>query len=522
MINNSLIDAKRIAKNTLLLYVRMALVMLTTLYTSRILLQVLGFEDYGIYNVVAGIVVMFSFLNSSMSVSVQRFLSYALGQNNHVDFRSYFSTAIYIHILIAFVIALLAELVGRYFFNILVIPEQRINAAYWVFQFSIFSFVVSVCQTPFMAAILANERMGIYAYVGLFEVFCKLAIIYVLRMDLLYDRLQCYGILVFLVTLLIAIIYISYCLICFSDCRSLQKTNKKLFIRILSFSSWNFMGSFGLVAVNQGINIILNLFFCPIINTARGIVYQVNSALMSFIYNVQSAVNPQIIKLYAANHQSEMVELTFKASKYCFFLLFILSYPFFYYSQFILELWLGQVPEYTSVFCKLVIISSFADAFSGPLSAAQQATGKIKRYQLLVSCTLLLNIPLSYVGLLISGNPIVPFVICIAISFAALYVRYYILSRTINIANTSSFLFILYRNLFVVLISFLLGSIIHYLFDIYFDNNILCLFLFILLTLIVNIGLFYCLGLESRERRFINGKIASYFYYFWGKLKKIK
>lgn len=510
MVNNSLIDAKRIAKNTLLLYVRMALVMLTTLYTSRILLQVLGFEDYGIYNVVAGIVVMFSFLNSSMSVSVQRFLSYALGQNNHIEFRSYFSNAIYIHILIAFVIALLAEFVGRYFFNILVIPEQRINAAYWIFQFSIFSFVVSVCQTPFMAAILANERMGIYAYVGLFEVFCKLAIIYVLRMDLLYDRLQCYGILVFLITLLIAIIYISYCLICFSDCRSLQKINKKLFIKIFSFSSWNFMGAFSLVAVNQGINIILNLFFGPVVNAARGIAYQINSALTSFVYNIQSAINPQIIKLYAAGHSLEMLELTFRACKYCYFLLFLFSFPFLFYSQFILELWLGQVPQYASIFCKLILVSSLLDSLSGPIATAQQATGNIKYYQFWVSCTLISNVPLSYIGVHLTDNPKVVFIIYIIISFFALFLRYCILHKSISIRSNRLFMSILAKIAIVTLITLFLGAFINLSLDKFMKNEFVSFILFISLTLIINIVSLYYLGLDAMEKNCIKKKIHSF------------
>lgn len=498
---------KRIAKNTLVLYIRMALIMLTSLYTSRILLQTLGFEDFGIYNVVAGIVVMFSFLNVSMSVSVQRFLSYALGQNDVEQFKKVFSVSIQIHIVIALLIAVLAEILGYRILNMLTIPLSRVEAAHWIFHFSILSFMLSVCQAPFIASIMANEKMNIYAYVSVIEVFSKLLIIYVLQINLWDDKLELYGLLLLLVSFLIALIYISYCLLSFSECRCFRKGSKRLFLNILSFSSWNLLGAFGNIIVNQGMNILLNLFFGPLINAARGIAYQVNVALMTFAYNVQSAVNPQIIKLYAAEHRSEMLDLSFRACRYCFYLLLLLSLPIFYYSDLLLGIWLEDVPEYASIFCKLVIATSLIDAMAGPLSTTMQATGRIKYYQIIVSSILLLNIPISYMLLSIISNPTLPFIVCMAISFMALIARVFFVKRTFVIERISFIKSVLYKVFPVLICVCLFGQMI-YLCLKYVDITQLYSFLiFTIVTFICNVILILGIGTDRRERDFIKRKV---------------
>lgn len=506
-----MIDNKRIAKNTLMLYIRMVLVLLTTLYTSRILLKAIGVEDYGIYNVVGGVVIMFSFLNTSMSVSVQRFLSYSLGANDLQQFQKIYSASIFIHILMALVVGVLAITIGHSILANLTIPIHRIEAAHCIFYFSICSFMVAVCQTPFIAAIMAYEHMNIYAYISIAEVLLKLLIIYLLQFPIWDDKLELYGFLIFIVTVIIAIIYVVCCVIRFPNCRHLKKCDKSLCINIMSFSSWNLFGAFSNVVVNQGINILLNIFFGPIINAARGISYQVNSALMSFVYNVQSAINPQIIKLYAIAQKFESLKLSFRACRFSFYLLLLLSFPFLFYSHLILQLWLGDnVPKYASTFCELIIINSLIETMAGPLSTIVQATGRIKYYQVIVSIALLLNIPISYLLLRSFLNPYLVFVVSIVISLLALFLRVIFISKLLDISIALFFNSVVYKVLKVIPI-ICVCDLIFFL----FINR--CLLLadamsfisFTLSTLLLNIFLIYVFGLDVAERLYVKNKLRT-------------
>lgn len=423
---------KRIAKNTILLYFRMILTMLVTLYTSRVVLRVLGVDDFGIFNVVGGVVIMFSFLNSAMSSATQRFLSFELGKNNLQGFTRVFSMSINIHALIALIVFLLAETIGLWFVNThLVIPADRMVAANWVYQCSILAFMVTIMSVPYNASIIAHERMGAFAYISILEVVLKLGIVFLLEW-LAFDKLKLYAVLILLVAVIIRIVYSIYCKLKLQGCKYIWVKDKALFKQLSSFAGWNLWGNLAAVGMDQGVNILLNIFFGPIVNAARGIAYQVGAAVRMFYTNFQLAVNPQITKSYAAKDLDRTHMLMFQSSKYSFFLMLILSIPLLFETEFVLQLWLGQVPEYTVWFVRLVLISGLIDCLSGSLMAGAQASGRVKVYQSVVGGLLLLIAPISYIMLKYYESPLVPFVVAICFSVITLIVRLMIIYKLVN------------------------------------------------------------------------------------------
>lgn len=480
--------------------------MSVALYTSRVVLNMLGTEDFGIYNVVGGIVIMFSFLNSSMAVSIQRFFSYELGKKQDSQLQKIFSTAINLHAGIAFVVLLLSETIGVFFLNsYLNIPENRLSAANWIFHFTVLSFMVSVIRTPFNAIIMAHEKMNIYAYISILEVSLNLLVAFFLSwIDA--DKLKLYSLLIFAVTIIVTIIYILYCLYSYSACRYILVFDKNLFRKMLGFSSWNLFGSFSLVAISQGGNILLNIFFGPIVNAARGISYQVNTAINSFVYNLQSAINPQIVKLYASGDHSGMLNLVYRGSRLSYFLLFVISFPFLFYTDFILNLWLGKVPEHASTFCRLALISTLIDSLSGCMAVAVQATGNIKQYQIIISCFLLLNLPISFCGLQFGAAPEFVFYICIFISLVGLFIRTILVTKKCGLLFSVFFSKVLLRVFIVSAVSFFVFIL---LFNIC-KNNFISFLIFTTLSLFVNMILIYWLGLEKSEQKFVSDKVTSF------------
>ena len=315
---------KRIARNTAMLYIRMLLIMGVTLYTTRIVLRILGVEDFGIYNVVGGVITMASFLSASMSSAIQRFLSFELGKNNLIQLQRVFSISINLHLIVAIAIFILAETLGLWFINTqLAIPPERLIAANWVYQFSIFAFIVNIISVPYNAVILAYEKMNIFAYIGIVEVLLKLTAAFALNW-FGFDKLALYAIFIFIISLIVRIFYGIYVKRNIQDCTYSFFWDKKLFNTLLNFAGWNLWGNIAFVTYNQGINILLNIFFGPAINAARAIAYQVNSALNSFVANFQLALKPQIIKSYAIGDNSYMHSLIFSGAKYSFFLMILL------------------------------------------------------------------------------------------------------------------------------------------------------------------------------------------------------
>ena len=423
---------KRIAKNTLMLYFRQILIIIVSLYTVRVVLNTLGAEDYGIYNVVAGVVTMFSFLSNSMATASQRYFSFALGQNDSESLKKYFSMSFTIYCLIALIVLVLAETVGLWFVTQkLIIPSERQNAAFWIYQASIFSMICTILTAPFMASIIAHEDMNIYAYVSIIEVVLKLGIVFLLPLFTI-DKLIFYGLLMAGVVFINTAIYRTICVKKYVECEFSFFWEKSLFKELVSYTGWNMFGSAVGVFKNQIVNIILNQFFNPVVNAARGIAAQVNSAVNSFAQNFSTAVRPQIIKSYASGEKEKMLQLMFRSCKATFLLMFVFALPLILEMPYVLKLWLKNVPEYAVLFTILALIDALIDTISYPIMAAAQATGKIKLYQSVVGGVLLLNAPIAFVVLTFGTAPYSVFIVSISITFIAFIVRLIILKHLID------------------------------------------------------------------------------------------
>ncbi len=391
-------NSKRIAKNTALLYVRMLLTMLVSLYTSRVILNALGVDDFGLYNIIGGIVVLFSFINASIVASTQRFINYELGSNNHSGAKSVFSASLTIHMAVAVVVLIISETIGLWVLNkYLNIPYGRELAANWVYQFTILTTCISIIRAPYNASIIAYERMSFYAYISIAEALLKLLIVFVLfRFS---ERLIAYSILTTGVAVVISYLYYVYCKRKFEICHYSWFYDRALYSKMISFSGWSLFGSTANVAASQGLNIMLNIFFGVAMNAAMGIANQVNAAIYQFVSNFQTAFKPQIVKSYAVDDKEYFIRLIINASKYSFCLLYLLSLPVFICCNDIMRLWLGSVPEHSVALCQLMILFSLIDALQGPLWVSVQATGEIKNYQMMVGFLVFLNVPLGYIVL---------------------------------------------------------------------------------------------------------------------------
>ena len=423
------IDKSRIAKNTIFLYIRMFVIMLVTLYTSRVILKALGVEDYGVYNVVAGSVALFGFMNSAMSMATQRFLNFYMLKGDANILRRVFAMSLNIHAIIAVLVIILCETLGLWILNTqLTIPPDRMVAARWVYQFAIITFCISIIQAPFNSAILAHEKMNIYAVVSIVEAFLKLGVVFILS-AVTVDKLVSYGALLSMVVLAVFLVYMSISCRLFKECRYKLCWDKKLFKEIAGFSGWNIFGQVAQVLTTQGVNMVANVFCGVIVNASIGITNQVSAAMSQFTNNFQTAFYPQIVKSYSAGDMSGMQKLTCQASKFSFFLLYIISVPIIFNIDVILDLWLDTVPPYSALFCKILIWYSYFEVIGMPLVISIMATGRNRNYQLLVSITIALNFILSLLFLKKGFPPEIIFYIKVALSFFVLAVRLFYAKR---------------------------------------------------------------------------------------------
>lgn len=477
----------------------MILTMLVSLYTSRVILNTLGVEDYGIYNVVGGVVTMFAFFNSAMSSATQRFLSYEIGKGDFVQLRKTFNATQIIHIGIALLIFIFAETVGLWFLKTyLVIPTERMDAAIWVYHFSVLSFMVTVLQVPYNATIIAHERMNIYAYVSILEVSLKLLIVFMLTW-ISSDKLKLYAILHFTVVCVIAAIYRTYTRRNFDESTFQIVKDKKLYKTLISYSGWNLFGNIAAVAKGQGVNILLNIFFGPVVNAARGIAMQVQGAVNMLVSNFQMAVNPQIIKSYASDEKKYMTLLIIRSSKFSFYLLFLLSLPIILEVDQILKLWLKTVPDYASIFTILILVIILIDCVSGPLMTAIQATGKIKIYQAVVGTLLILILPISYFLLKKGHSPEITLYVNIAASIIALFIRLYIVWKLLNFPVMRFIKEIILKNTLIIPFSISVPLMIKYSMDVSFTRLIVV----ILVSISWSISLIYFIGLNKTEKSLV-------------------
>lgn len=430
------INKRNIVKNSCFLYIRMLLVMLCNFFVVRVVLSALGSEDYGINNVVGGIVTMLAFLSSTMNAASQRFFSFELGKRNLEGLRKIFSCSVWIYVVLSFFVIVIAETLGLWFLqNKMTVPVVRSDAALWVYQCSIVSFIFSLLATPYNATIIAREKMNIYAYVGVIEVVLRLFVAWALHF-ISCDLLKAYAVLLCLAMTLPSLFYIVWGICKFPECRIMLFWDKKIFFEIACFSSWNLIGALSSVFRSQGINILLNVFFNPVVNAARAIAYQVSSALNQFVMNFFKAVQPQIVKSYAAGEKKALFTLVHASTKFNFFLVLLIALPVLLETPRFLSIWLSNFPEYTVMFTRLVIVIVVFESTIYPLQTSLMATGNIKYYQIVTGSLLLLTLPVSYL-LLKNGFPpestlYVTFVITILSQFARIFFMKKILFMSIK------------------------------------------------------------------------------------------
>ena len=425
-------NTTRIAKNTLALYFRQILIMLVSLYTVRVVLNTLGAEDYGIYNVVAGVVMMFSFLSGAMATASQRFFSFEMGKGNEAGLARIFSVTLTIYVFLSVIILIFAETLGLWFLcNKLVIPLERMAAAKWIYQCAVISFLFTIMTTPYMSAIIAHENMNVYAYVSIVEAVLKLAVVFVLKV-VSADKLILYGILLLFVAMINTGLYRFYCKRHYKECKFKLRWDRKMYSEMFSYVGWNLFGSTVGVFKNQIVNILMNQFFGAVVNAARAIASQENAAVTSFSQNFSTAIRPQIIKTYATEHNDECLFLTFRGCKMTFFLMYIFTLPLVLEMPFVLKVWLKNPPENAVLFTRLVLIDALVDSVSYPIMTLAQATGKIRLYQSVVGGILLLNLPVSYVCLKCGLPAYSVLVAAICITFTAFIVRIFIVKKLTN------------------------------------------------------------------------------------------
>lgn len=504
--SDNISNSKRIAKNTLMLYIRMLFTMGVSLFTSRVVLQTLGVEDYGIYNVVGGIVSMLVFFNSSVATSTQRFLNHEMGKGGDgSNLQRIFSNAINAHLIIGVLTVILLETGGLWFlYNKLNIPQEQFHAAVWVFHFSVLSLFVSIIMTPYNAAIIANEKMGIYAYYSIFEVSFRLIIVYILT-QLPYNKLILYGFLSLCVSVLMCLLYFVYCKRHFSECVYKWNWDRTQITSLFSFSGWMLFGCLSDMLSKQGVNILINMFFGPMFNAARAVAVQVQYAVNNFVANFMTAVRPQIIKSYSAGEYNYMYRLVFSASKLSFYLLFVLTVPILLYTEYIFDLWLDIVPEYSVLFTRLVLIELLISSAYVPIAQINQASGRIRNYQIAISVIFLLNFVLSYI-LYKLGFPVYStFIVSIGLSIVGLFVRVIILKIDNNFPAKHYILKIMLPLLPIAL----LAMAVPYLLCHWMPINLLTIVLNSVVGVLCSCLVIWCLGLDKTEKGFIKGKISA-------------
>ena len=456
-------DSKRVAKNSLLLYMRMFVLMGIGLFTSRVILNALGVEDYGIYNVVGGIVVLLSFLNNAMAGATQRYINVALGKRDQQQLNTIISNSVILHYIIGFVCVLIAESLGLLYLNeVMVIPEGRENAAFWVYQISVLTFFLGIITTPYNAAIIAHEKMSAFAWITIIDVVMKLIIV----CSLLYvttDKLILYAILLCINTNITRVIYIQYCKRHFEECRIKSwKIDKPLMKSMMSFSSWTIFGNLGYLAHTQGIALIINFFFGVTVNAAQGIANQVNGYVKQFVTNFLMAFNPQVVKTYAAGEMEEMQKLVIRGCKISLMMVGALVIPLIIEMPMILHLWLGIVPDYAVIFVRLVLLLTLLDSYSSLMATAKGATGDIKVYQIVLTTIGLFHLPLTWICFQLGWEPYWAQIVYIIIIVILSVVRTSFVCKAVHLSQQTFYKQAVFRGLFTIMASAILPLIFHY------------------------------------------------------------
>ena len=497
---------RRIAKNTLLLYFRTLLIMAITLYTSRVILNALGVEDYGIYNVVGGVVAMFSLLSGSLSNAISRFITFELGRGDIKRLGVIFSTSVNIQLGLSLLIMVLGAAVGGWFLNTQMnIPADRMTAANWVLFCSLLMFCVNLVSIPYNACIIAHERMAAFAYVSILEASLKLLICYLIVVSP-FDKLISYAILLVVVALIIRFVYGFYCSRHFEECRYRPVYDRSLLKQMGSFAGWQFLANGCWLFNTQGVNILINMFFGVALNAARGIATQVDGAIQQFVNNFMTAVNPQITKDYAAGRIKEMFTLVCRGAKFSYFLLMLFAIPVMLETEYVLTLWLKTVPDHTVIFLRLTIIGSMLNMLGGTGLTACMATGNIKRYSIWISSVGVLVFPLTWVafkcGLPVESTYIVFIMVYIGVNIVRLYIMK-------GLLHFPPILFV--RKVVVpMLLVTPVAAVLPFIVANSFEQSFWRLCLTVVISLISSSAAIFLIGLTGNERKAVVKKAADF------------
>lgn len=499
---------RRLVKNTAVLYARTLVTMVISLFTSRVILQNLGVEDYGVYTIVGGFVSMFAIISGTLTGTTQRYLTYEIGKKENSDPQRVFGISMNIHMFLSVVILLLLETFGLWFLNTkLNIDPERLSAANWVYQFSIISFVVTIISTPYNAVIIAHEKMTAFAYISLLETVLKLIIVYLVVITP-WDRLCVYAFLLLLVSIIIRVIYGVYCGRHFPESKYKYYKGKDYYKEIFTFASMNFIGASADILCNQGVNVILNLFVGVTANAARGIANSVQGAVSKFVSDFTTALKPQIMKEYAAGNISASLDLCYMGSRFSFFLMLFFGLPISINAPFILKLWLGMEPEYTADFLVLTLLMSSILVLSYNVTTIILANGNLKSFTLWIGITRIAMLPVIYIALKLGATPQVAYLIIALFELIALFVRIFVtqklLKRNIILEYIKN---VLYPVIFVTAISALPSFYISSL----FDENILYFIVETLICLIITSLSIFFLGLKIEERKLARERIKAVF-----------
>jgi len=483
----------------------MLFVMAVGLYTVRAILDILGVVDYGLYNVVGGVVTMFAFMNRTLSTSSQRYFSIELARGDKERLSKWFCLNITTFLTIGIIIAVFLETVGLWFVNThMTIPSERLFAANVVFQLSIISFLFHIISIPYLALVVAHEKMNVFAYVGILEALGRLVIVFILTL-LTFDKLIIYGILILLLSVGTSMSYIIYCWRHYPESSFRWYWETKEVKELLGFSGWHFLGTFSTSCRSQGINILLNMFFNPAVNAARAVAFQVNMHILQLSTNFFTAIKPQIYKSYANKEYEDLFRLMMRASIISAFLISIIAFPIIANTNYILGLWLKEVPNYTVLFTQLALLNGLIDASDAPSIAAALATGRIRKYMLIVSTIILANVPISYIALKLGGDPIITLYISIVISCISVAVRAYLLKRLINFPWIK-YLFLMAKLLGVTLIML----VVAYMIPQNYSNHLLG-FVSTSVTMISLLVLLYGMVADKGDRQYIISFIKNKF-----------
>ena len=501
-------DNKKVAKNTLFLYFRMIFLMLINLYASRIVLKVLGVEDYGIYNVVGGLVAVFTFVSNAMMAATQRYLNVYIERNNCNETKKVFSACVMIHLVVAGIVVILAEGLGLWFmYNKMTIPLSRMSAAFWTFQCSVLATAFMVTTLPYKAMMVAYEKMGIFAFISIVEAVLKLGIIFIVAL-FTFDNLIFYSILFMLVTIFVSFSFAICGRIKFAEARIvIHDVPRSLYKELISFSGWNFLGNIANACLTQGTNILLNVFFSPAVNAAKGISVQVQHAVEQFCTNFQMAQNPQIVKLYAANELNEMHTLVFRASRLSFYLVLIFAIPVMMKTDSLLQIWLGNPPEYATTFVQYTMLFILIQSLANPLLTSSLATGDVKKIMLIIATLFCCVIPISYFFLKNGASPIAVFRIQLVLYIVAHCLRIWIVSSQVKFSKINYLKEVLIPVAGVAVLLFILNYFIEKL----FCNTIIFTIVYCGLSCLISVGIIFFVGLSKDERigivEFIKSKL---------------